>query len=73
MVVPLTSNLKRAAAAGNVLVERGDSGLKVPSVALVCQVMTVDKSMLQRQVGSLPKRMMHKVELGLKLVLGLSL
>ena len=41
MIVPLTSNVRRAHAAGNVLLAPRDTGLDKPSVALVCQVMTV--------------------------------
>ena len=73
MVVPLTSNLKRVVAAGNVLVEPSDTGLRASSVALVCQVVTVNKSMLQRRAGILSKRLMHKVDHGLRLALGLTL
>lgn len=73
MIVPLTSNLKRAVAVGNVEIAPKDASLKSPSVALVCQVMTVDKTMLARLAGVLPKRVMHKVDLGLRLALGLSI
>ncbi len=73
MIVPLTSNLKRAAAAGNVEIEPKDASLKSPSVALVCQVMTIDKTLLTRLAGLLPKRVMHRIDLGLRLALGLSI
>ncbi len=72
MIVPITSNLKRATAAGNVQLEPEGSGLKSPSVALVCQVMTMDKAMLTQLIGMLPKRVMQKVDLGLRLALGVS-
>ncbi|HEV8244990.1 MAG TPA: type II toxin-antitoxin system PemK/MazF family toxin, partial [Polyangiaceae bacterium] len=44
MVVPLTSNLRRGAAIGNVTLEPQDTGLPRQSVALVCQVLTIDKA-----------------------------
>ena len=72
MVVPLTTNLRRALAIGNVHLEPRSTGLSKPSVALVCQVMTIDKTWLVRRAGSLPKRTMRTVDAGLKLALGLS-
>jgi mRNA interferase MazF len=71
MVVPLTSNLKRSAAPGNVALEARDTGLARASVALVCQVMTIDKSLLTERVGSLSRRVMSKLDAGLSLALGL--
>lgn len=43
MVVPIISNLKRAVAPGNVVLARSHSKLRVESVALACQVLTIDK------------------------------
>ena len=71
MVVPLTTNLRRAAAIGNVEVSPKDSGLKTPSVAMVCQVMSVDKLALFKQVGSLARPIIRKIDAGLALALGL--
>lgn len=72
MVVPLTSNLTRAKAAGNVLLRARDSGLVRESVALVCQVMTVDKEFLTERVGRLPRPALSLIDDGLRLALGLS-
>ena len=72
MVVPLTSNLRRAAAAGNVLLEPDETGLSKSSVALVCQVMTVDKAWLSTRVAAVPRRAMKKLDQGLRLALGLA-
>ncbi len=71
LIVPLTSNLKRAVAAGNVFLQSDDTGLKQDSVALVCQVMTVDKNQLLEQKGTLSGRAKRKIDLGLRLALGL--
>ena len=71
MVVPLTSNLRRGLAIGNVEIPAKQSGLPRESVALVCQVMTVDKSLFAEQQGSLSRRMMAEVDQGLALALGL--
>jgi mRNA interferase MazF len=72
MVVPLTTNLKRALARGNVLLEPTESGLPRQSVALVCQVTTVDKATLSDFIGDLPRRVLRKLDRGLTLALGLS-
>ncbi len=71
MVVPLTSNVLRARAAGNVLLRERESGLSRESVALVCQVMTIDKDFLSERAGRVPKRSMELVDDGLRLALGL--
>ena len=71
MVVPLTSNLRRAEAIGNVLLEPTESGLDRPSVALVCQVVTLDRSYLDDLVGTLSTRATRALAAGLELALGL--
>jgi mRNA interferase MazF len=72
MVVPLTTNLRRASAVGNVPLSRRDSGLPRESVALVCQVMTLDKAFLDVRVRGLPARLMRLVDDGLRLALRLA-
>lgn len=71
MVAPMTSNLQRALAVGNIEVSAKQSSLPQASVVLVCQVMTVDKSLFDRQQGSLSTRVMAEVDRGLALALGL--
>lgn len=71
MVVPITSNLKRGAAPGNVVLARSHSRLRVESVALVCQVLTLDKHFLSERVSALPKSTMARIDDGLRQVLSL--
>jgi mRNA interferase MazF len=71
MVAPMTSNLQRALAVGNVEVSAKQSSLPRASVVLVCQVMTVDKALFEKQQGSLSRRVMADVDRGLALALGL--
>lgn len=71
MVAPMTSNLQRALAVGNVQVSAKQSSLPRVSVVLVCQVMTVDKSLFEKQQGSLSSRVMAEVDRGLALAFGL--
>lgn len=72
MVAPITSNRRRALAVGNVELDGKKSGLSRPSVVLVCQVMTVDKSLFDEQVGTLSKRQLRELDEGLMLALGLA-
>jgi len=71
VVVVITSNLRRAAAPGNVLCRPRDTGLRRESVANVSQLLTVDKRLLTERVGSLPSRVLAEVESGLRQVLAL--
>lgn len=72
MVVPLTSNLRRAGALGNVLLTAEQTGLQRASVALVCQVTAIDKSYLDDIAGTIPPRQQRAIDAGLKLTLSLS-
>ena len=67
----ITSNLELAAAPGNLLLRRKDSGLPKDSVVNVSQLITLDKAYLTGRVGALPKRHAGAVDEGLRLVLSL--
>lgn len=69
LVCPLTTNLKRANAPGNVLLEKKESNLPKASVVNVSQVFTVDKTQLDEYVGTLTSKRMNEVLNGIKLVL----
>lgn len=71
MVVPLTTNLRRGMAIGNLEISARQSRLPKPSVALVCQVLCVDKSLFEGRAGTLPQRVFTELERGLSLALGL--
>lgn len=71
MVAPITSNLRRAAAPGNVPLARAQSGLRVDGVILACQVLTLDKVFLTEPVGALGPSLMKRLDAGLRLVLAL--
>ena len=69
VVCSLTSNLKRADAPGNVLIEKGEGGLKKDSVVNISQIITVDKSDLLEKIGTLsPLRIKQLIE-GVKLLI----
>lgn len=67
----ITSNLDLAAAPGNLILKRKQSGLTRDSVVNVSQVVTLNKSFLSDRVGALPPKLMNAVDEGLRLVLGL--
>lgn len=69
VVCPLTTNLKRANAPGNVLLDKKESNLSKQSVVNVSQVFTVDKSQLDEYVGSLSPKRITEILNGIKLVL----
>jgi len=71
MVVPLTTQMKRAQAAGNLLLQPRESGLDRPSVAVVAQVATLDRDFLVELVGALPRRSLERLDDGLRLALDL--
>lgn len=69
VVCALTSNLKRAAAPGNVLLEPGEANLPQQSVVNVSQIFTVDKSQLVEKIGTLSSRRVREILEGIKLLL----
>ena len=71
VAVAFTSNLDRAAAPGNVLCRRQDTGLSTDSVANVSQLTALDKKWLTSRVSKLPSHLLREVENGLRLLLGL--
>ena len=70
LVVVITSNLALAQAPGNIRISKSDSGLSKASVVNVSQVLTIDRQILTERVGTLPSRIMVRVNEGLKMVLG---
>ena len=71
IVVVLTSNLKTAAAPGNIHLSKAKSGLSKDSVVNVSQILTLDKDFLTEQVGVLDNSTLRQVDEGLQLVLSI--
>jgi len=69
LALPLTSNLKWQKAPGNVLLSKGESGLPKESVALVAQIITVDRAHLSTPIKQLSKRVLHRLFEGIDIVL----
>ena len=67
----ITSNLRLAAAPGNVSLSARRSKLPKESVINVSQIITINKSFLTDKVHHLPNNIMTQIDEGLKLVLKL--
>ncbi len=61
IVCALTSNLRRADAPGNVLLNDGEANLAKRSVVNVSQLLTVDKSQLDDHIGTLSARRVRQI------------
>ena len=69
VVCALTTNLQRAKAPGNVLLEPGEGGLEKASVVNVSQIFTVDKNSLEEFCGAISARKLTQIIDGLVLLL----
>ena len=67
----MTSNLRLAAAPGNIILRRRESRLSNDSVVNVSQLVTLNKGLLVDRVGRIPLARIREVEDGLRLVLSL--
>jgi mRNA interferase MazF len=68
---PVTSNLNRASAPGNVYLSTRTSSLPKPSVVNVSQLISLDRSRLTDRVKGLDTQSMRQVDDGLRLVMNL--
>jgi len=69
VVCALTSNLKRAQAPGNVLLDPGEANLSKSSVVNISQIFTVDRSQLDEKFGTLSPQRVRQILDGLYLLL----
>jgi mRNA interferase MazF len=69
VVCVITSNLKRAEAPGNVLLDEGEGNLPKQSVVNVSQIFTVDKNDLEEKIGKLSRKRINELLAGVQLVL----
>ena len=68
VVCAITSNLKRAAAPGNVRLEAKEAGLPKRSVVNVSQIFTVDREYFSEPTGVLPPERLEEVLAGVRFV-----
>jgi len=64
-VCALTTNLKRAKAPGNVLLDEGEASLLKRSVVVVSQLSSVDKAQLGEYIGTLTEQRINQVLAGI--------
>lgn len=64
-----TSNLRRAAAPGNLPLQPGEGGLQLPSVVNVSQLLTIDKANLTDYIGTIGAARMREIVRGIALIL----
>lgn len=69
VVCPLTSNLRRAEAPGNVLLDPGEANLLQQSVVNISQVFTIDKRDLVEKIGSLGGERVREIISGINILL----
>jgi mRNA interferase MazF len=70
IVAAVTSNLRLAAAPGNVRLRKGEANLPRASVVNVTQLRTLDRSRLDDRIGTLSPARVRQIVEGLALVLG---
>ena len=69
VVCLITSNLKRASAPGNVLLEDGEANLSKPSVVNISQIFTVDRMDLVEKIGTLSSERVRLILDGIQLLM----
>lgn len=69
LVCALTTNLRRANALGNVLLNETEADLPKQSVVVVSQLLTVDKSQLIDKIGTLSKERITQISEGIKFLI----
>jgi mRNA interferase MazF len=69
LVCALTSNLSRARAPGNVLLDEGEADLPKRSVVNVSQIYAIDKRTLESWIGTLSRSRVRQIVDGIRLVI----
>jgi mRNA interferase MazF len=67
IVAAVTSTIKPYPV--TVALKRGEGGLPQPSMVNLAQILTIDKSRLQRRLGTLPPELIDKVNTAIKISL----
>jgi len=69
LVCPLTTNIRRARARGNVLLQLGDANLSQTSVVNVSQTFAADRTLLTERIGAVSRSRVREMVDGLKLLI----
>ncbi len=73
IIASITSKKYSREFATNVEIKKEDSGLKIDSIILLNQIRTIDKTRIINKIGSLNGFIMRKVDLAIRISLGLDL
>ncbi|MFZ5995038.1 MAG: type II toxin-antitoxin system PemK/MazF family toxin [Thermodesulfobacteriota bacterium] len=68
VICALTSNIKRAQAPGNVLLNKGEANLPKKSIVNISQIYTVNKSDLIEKIGKVSEKRFNEILNGIKLL-----
>ena len=68
VVCSLTSNIKRAEAPGNVLLQKGEANLPKKSVVNISQIFTINKIDLVNKIGQVLETRFNEILDGIKLL-----
>jgi mRNA interferase MazF len=71
VIIPLTTQLRRAGFANTVLIPAGEAGQDRDSVALCHQIRPVDRRKLMHKIGELAPETLSEIETALLFVLGI--
>lgn len=71
LTIPLTTNLRRAALPSCVRITKGEGGIASDSVALCHQFRVLDKTRLQRKLGSISQQIIDEIESCLLFTIGI--
>ena len=72
IIAPITSKIYEKEFPTNVKILKNDSGLNKDSTILLNQIRTIDKSRIRKVISKLDNFIMDKVDLAIKIILGLS-
>jgi mRNA interferase MazF len=72
LAIPLTTNLRRASLPSCVQISIGEGGLAADSVALCHQLRVLDKTRLQKRLGSVTPKTISAIESSVKFTMGMS-
>ncbi|MEH1960752.1 MAG: type II toxin-antitoxin system PemK/MazF family toxin [Nostoc sp.] len=72
VVVPLTTNLRRALIPGTIVIPSGEGGLTQESVVLCYQIVVIDKQRLIRKLGTLSHNYLLMLKAALEYTLELN-
>jgi len=72
VVLPLTTNLRLSDAPGNVFIRKKESKMAYDSVIIAAQLYAIDRGRFKKKISKVNKEIMERVEVGMKLVLGIN-